>query len=192
MEVVAFCHPDLAERQGCHCQHDGSCKWGCQPIAHTSFLPPAAETYTGTRKLHYPPPGISLPHAMTILSPEQFFGFLSASLLITLSPGPDNLLVLSIGASKGRKLGMAFGLGCGIGCLSHTFLAALGISALIAASPLAFMGLKLVGGAYLFIWAGKRYAAKAVSMLNKMPVLNPQRCNCLAKGCSPTLSTRRL
>jgi threonine/homoserine/homoserine lactone efflux protein len=86
---------------------------------------------------------------MTLLSSDQFFGFLSASLLITLSPGPDNLLVLSTGASKGRKLGMAFGLGCGIGCLSHTFLAALGISALIAASPLAFMGLKLVGGAYL-------------------------------------------
>ena len=86
---------------------------------------------------------------MTLLTPEQFFGFLSASLLITASPGPDNLLVLSIGASRGRKLGMAFGLGCGIGCLSHTLLAALGISALIAASPVAFGGLKLAGGAYL-------------------------------------------
>jgi threonine/homoserine/homoserine lactone efflux protein len=86
---------------------------------------------------------------MTLLTPEQFFGFLSASLLITLSPGPDNLMVLSIGASKGRRLGMAFGLGCGLGCLSHTLLAALGISALIAASPLAFTALKIAGGAYL-------------------------------------------
>ncbi len=86
---------------------------------------------------------------MTLLTPDQFLGFLSASLLITASPGPDNLLVLSIGASRGRKLGMAFGLGCGIGCLSHTLLAALGISALIAASPWAFTGLKLAGGAYL-------------------------------------------
>ena len=86
---------------------------------------------------------------MTPLTPEQLFGFLSASLLITASPGPDNLLVLSIGASRGRKLGMAFGLGCGMGCLSHTLLAVLGISALIAASPWAFAALKLVGGAYL-------------------------------------------
>lgn len=86
---------------------------------------------------------------MTLLTPEQLFGFLSASLLITLSPGPDNLLVLSIGASRGRKLGMSFGLGCGLGCLVHTLLAALGISALIAASPWAFTGLKLAGGAYL-------------------------------------------
>lgn len=84
-----------------------------------------------------------------MLSPEQFIGFLSASLLITLSPGPDNLLVLSIGASRGRRLGVAFGLGCAIGCLSHTLLASLGVSALIAASPLTFTALKLTGGAYL-------------------------------------------
>lgn len=86
---------------------------------------------------------------MTPLSPEQFLGFLSASVLVALSPGPDNLLVLSIGASRGRRLGVLFGLGCGMGCLSHTALAALGISALIAASPLAFTALKLTGGAYL-------------------------------------------
>ncbi|HQC84878.1 MAG TPA: LysE family transporter, partial [Rhodoferax sp.] len=88
---------------------------------------------------------------MTWLSPEQFFGFLSAALLITLSPGPDNLMVLSIGASRGRRLGMAFGLGCGLGCLSHTVLAALGVGALIAASPAAFLALKLAGGAYLMV-----------------------------------------
>ncbi len=95
---------------------------------------------------------------MNLLSPEQLLGFLGASVLITLSPGPDNLLVLSIGASRGRRLGMAFGLGCGLGCLSHTVLAALGISALIAASAPAFMALKLAGGAYLIYlgWQGLR------------------------------------
>jgi threonine/homoserine/homoserine lactone efflux protein len=86
---------------------------------------------------------------MTLLSLDQFLGFLMASLLITLSPGPDNLMVLSIGASRGRRLGMVFGLGCGLGCLSHTLLAALGISALIAASPWAFGALKVAGGMYL-------------------------------------------
>ena len=86
---------------------------------------------------------------MVLLTPDQFLGFLMASLLVTLSPGPDNLMVLSMGASRGRRLGVAFGLGCGLGCLSHTLLAALGISALIAASPWAFAVLKVVGGAYL-------------------------------------------
>jgi len=90
---------------------------------------------------------------MTLLTPEQFLGFLGAATLITLSPGPDNLMVLSLGAARGRKLGMAFGLGCATGCLSHTLLAALGVSALIAASPLAFTGLKVAGGLYL-LWMG--------------------------------------
>lgn len=48
---------------------------------------------------------------------------------------------------------MAFGLGCALGCLSHTLLAAIGVSALIAASPLAFTTLKICGGLYL-AWMG--------------------------------------
>lgn len=84
-----------------------------------------------------------------LLTPEQFFGFLATALLITLSPGPDNLMVLSVGMSRGRRQGVAFGLGCALGCLSHTVLAALGISALIAASPVAFTTLKIMGGLYL-------------------------------------------
>jgi len=84
-----------------------------------------------------------------LLSPEQFVGFLAAAVLVTLAPGPDNLMVLSLGASRGRRRGMAFGLGCAVGCISHTALAALGISALIAASPTAFTVLKILGGLYL-------------------------------------------
>jgi threonine/homoserine/homoserine lactone efflux protein len=48
---------------------------------------------------------------------------------------------------------MAFGLGCALGCLSHTLLAVIGVSALIAASPLAFTTLKVCGGLYL-AWMG--------------------------------------
>jgi threonine/homoserine/homoserine lactone efflux protein len=88
-----------------------------------------------------------------MLSPEQLFGFLAAAILITLSPGPDNLMVLSTGIAKGRLRGMAFGLGCAFGCLSHTLLAVIGVSALIAASPTAFTTLKVAGGLYL-IWMG--------------------------------------
>jgi threonine/homoserine/homoserine lactone efflux protein len=88
-----------------------------------------------------------------LISPEQFAGFLAAALLITVSPGPDNLMVLGMGMSRGRKQGMVFGLGCALGCLSHTVLATLGVSALIAASPTAFTALKVLGGLYL-IWLG--------------------------------------
>jgi threonine/homoserine/homoserine lactone efflux protein len=88
-----------------------------------------------------------------LITPEQFIGFLGAALLITISPGPDNLMVLSVGMSRGRRQGMVFGLGCALGCLSHTLLATLGVSALIKASPLAFGTLKVLGGAYL-VWLG--------------------------------------
>lgn len=90
---------------------------------------------------------------MVLLGLEQALGFMAAAVLITLSPGPDNLMVLSLGVARGRRAGMVFGLGCALGCLSHTALAALGISALLAASPLAFSALKMAGGAYL-VWLG--------------------------------------
>jgi threonine/homoserine/homoserine lactone efflux protein len=88
-----------------------------------------------------------------MLAPEQFFGFLLAAVLLTASPGPDNLMVLGLGMSKGRKQGMVFGLGCALGCLSHTFLAVIGVSAIIAASPTAFTALRIGGGLYL-VWLG--------------------------------------
>ncbi|BAL27005.1 LysE family translocator [Azoarcus sp. KH32C] len=88
-----------------------------------------------------------------MLTFQQFIGFLLAAILITASPGPDNLMVLSMGISKGRRQGIAFGLGCALGCLSHTVLAVVGVSALIAASPTAFTLLKVCGGLYL-IWLG--------------------------------------
>lgn len=88
-----------------------------------------------------------------MLTLAQVLPFLLAAVLLTASPGPDNLMVLSMGMSRGRRAGIAFGLGCASGCLSHTFLAVLGVSALVAASPGAFLALKWAGGAYL-MWLG--------------------------------------
>lgn len=90
-----------------------------------------------------------------MLTPEQFFSFLVAAVLITVSPGPDNLMVLGVGMSRGRKQGMAFGLGCALGCLSHTIWAVIGVSAIIAASSVAFTVLKMCGGLYL-VWLGSQ------------------------------------
>jgi threonine/homoserine/homoserine lactone efflux protein len=83
----------------------------------------------------------------------QLLSFLVAAVAVTVAPGPDNLMVLSMGVSRGRRHGMAFGLGAALGCLSHTLLAVLGVSALIAASPVAFTALRVAGGLYL-VWLG--------------------------------------
>ncbi len=81
-----------------------------------------------------------------MLTFDQTLGFLLAALLLTATPGPDNLMVLGMGMSRGRRQGIVFGLGCALGCLSHTLLAVLGVSALVAASPTAFTALKWLGG----------------------------------------------
>lgn len=88
-----------------------------------------------------------------MLSPEQLLGFLAAAVAVTASPGPDNLMVLGMGMSRGRAQGIAFGLGCAMGCISHTVLAVVGVSALVAASPTALTLLKIAGGLYL-LWLG--------------------------------------
>ena len=88
-----------------------------------------------------------------MITSAQLLAFLLAAILITASPGPDNLMVLGMGISRGRRQGIAFGLGCALGCLSHTALAVLGVSAIVAASPVAFTALKWIGGGYL-VWLG--------------------------------------
>ena len=88
-----------------------------------------------------------------LLDAVQLWGFLAAAMLVTLAPGPDNLMVLSLSLARGRKQGVVFALGCAAGCLNHTALAALGVGALIAASPIAFTALKIAGGLYL-VWLG--------------------------------------
>jgi len=100
-----------------------------------------------------------------IVTATQLAAFTAAAILITLSPGPDNLMVLSLGVAKGRRQGMVFGLGCALGCITHTLLAALGVSALIAASPTAFGLLKMAGGAYL-VYLGWQAIRSQGSSLN--------------------------
>ena len=71
-----------------------------------------------------------------LLTLPQFAAFLPAATLITLAPGPDNLMVLSLGMARGRAQGVTFGLGCALGCLNHTLLAALGVSAFLEGDAL--------------------------------------------------------
>lgn len=85
-----------------------------------------------------------------MLTLSQILAFLIAAIVLTISPGPDNLMVLGISLSKGRRQGIIFGLGCALGCLSHTLMAVVGISVLIVSSPKAFAIMKFIGGAYLF------------------------------------------
>lgn len=86
-----------------------------------------------------------------MLSLQTSLAFFSVSVLLALSPGPDNVFVLVHAAQHGIRAGLLVVLGLCSGLLLHTAAVALGLAALLAASPLAFDVLKGVGAAYL-LW----------------------------------------
>lgn len=88
-----------------------------------------------------------------LLDPVLFASYLVAAVVLALSPGPDTMFVVASSASAGPRVGIASVLGIALGAFTHACLAALGISALIAASPLAFDALRMAGAAYL-LWIG--------------------------------------
>jgi RhtB (resistance to homoserine/threonine) family protein len=76
--------------------------------------------------------------------------FILAGWLLNLTPGPDVLYIVSHALRSGAKAGVVAALGITAGCFVHIFAAALGVSALMAASSAAFTVLKWAGAAYLF------------------------------------------
>ena len=74
-----------------------------------------------------------------------------ACFVLFITPGPDMSLFLAKTMAGGRRAGMASMLGAMAGCCVHTLLAAVGLSALLAASATAFTVLKIVGALYL-LW----------------------------------------
>jgi threonine/homoserine/homoserine lactone efflux protein len=81
--------------------------------------------------------------------------FMAVVLGLFLVPGPAVLLVLTRTAQGGRRVGIATGAGIATGDLVHTLLAAVGLSALLMTSALAFSVVKLCGAGYL-LWLGVR------------------------------------
>ncbi|MBB4003761.1 MAG: LysE family translocator [Aurantimonas endophytica] len=79
--------------------------------------------------------------------------FSIACFVLTITPGPDMTLFLGRTLAGGRAAGIAAYVGASTGSLIHTTLAAIGLSALIAASPEAFLLLKIVGAGYLIFLA---------------------------------------
>jgi threonine/homoserine/homoserine lactone efflux protein len=86
-------------------------------------------------------------------SPSLFAAFVVASVLLALTPGPDMALYLARTFGGGRSHGFAALVGAMCGVIVHTFAAALGLSALIAASARAYEAVKIVGALYLLYLA---------------------------------------
>jgi threonine/homoserine/homoserine lactone efflux protein len=107
---------------------------------------------------------------------DTALAFFGLSILLSLSPGPDNVFVLLQSATHGRKAGLLVTLGLCTGLIGHTAAVALGLAALLAASATAFMLLKLAGAAYLLYLAWGAFRAPVGPMTAGTAVaLNPWR-----------------
>lgn len=75
--------------------------------------------------------------------------YLAASAAIILAPGPAQALVLARSLSDGKNAGILTGIGLNVGTIVHAVAAALGLSAVLATSAMAFSIVKFLGAGYL-------------------------------------------
>ena len=97
--------------------------------------------------------------------------FFGVAVLLALAPGPDNLFVLMQSARSGPRGGLAVVAGLCTGLIVHTLAVALGLAALIAASPSAFTALKLAGAIYLLwlAWQAVRPGGRSPFQIKDLP-----------------------
>lgn len=88
---------------------------------------------------------------------DQIIPFLTASILLTFSPGPDIIYVLVRSMVYGYKQGIMTALGLVSGILIHTSLVAFGVSAVIKQSENIFLFIKVLGALYLLYLAYQVY-----------------------------------
>ena len=84
-----------------------------------------------------------------MLDIHELWLFIVSGLLLNVTPGPDTVYIVGRSVQLGWRGGAAAALGVCTGCLVHVFAAAIGLSALLAASSTAFTLVKWAGAAYL-------------------------------------------
>ena len=85
------------------------------------------------------------------LDPSRLALFLAATVALLVTPGPAVLYIVARSASQGRRAGLMSVLGIELGNAVHVAGGALGLAALLAASPFAFSAVKYLGAAYLVV-----------------------------------------
>lgn len=109
-----------------------------------------------------------------MLGTENLPLFIASGLLLNLMPGPDTLYIVGRSISQGRKAGVVSVLGISSGGTVHTVAAALGLSAILAASASAFTVVRLAGAAYL-VYLGSRLLLDRTVAATAAPELPTQK-----------------
>jgi len=99
--------------------------------------------------------------------------FLGAVLILNVTPGPDMMYCAANGLSHGARAGFTSAVGVGFGAVFHSTLAAVGITAVIAASDMAFDVIRILGALYL-LWMGYKQL-RAPAQAATTTAMLPQR-----------------
>src|SRR5919206_1208405 len=86
--------------------------------------------------------------------------FISVTVALVFMPGPNTLYIIARSVNQGRRAGIVSSLGVQVGSLIHIAAAALGLSALLLSSALAFGVVKYAGAAYLIYLGVKTLLTK--------------------------------
>ncbi|WP_233808179.1 LysE family translocator [Paraburkholderia sp. HP33-1] len=89
--------------------------------------------------------------------------FSGACVALTMTPGPDMLLIASRSVTQGRSAGFASLAGILVGTYCHAMLAAFGLSQLFLAVPIAYDIVRFAGATYLLYLAWKTFRASPIS-----------------------------
>ncbi len=96
-----------------------------------------------------------------MIDSNVLLAFFLTSVILALSPGPDNLFVIAQSAQNGRAAGLYVTFGLATGLIGHTVAVAFGLAAIVHSSVIAFSIMKFMGAAYLLYLAWQALKATA-------------------------------
>jgi len=107
-----------------------------------------------------------------VLALDVIISFLGVSIVLALSPGPDNIFVLTQSVLNGRRAGYVITLGLCTGLVFHTLLVAVGVATIIQDSQWLFSLVKFVGVGYLLYLAYLAFRASGALSLDEVEGLS--------------------
>ncbi|HOP61820.1 MAG TPA: LysE family translocator [Spirochaetota bacterium] len=98
-----------------------------------------------------------------ILNSGELPFFLITVMVLLVTPGPDTMFIIATSLNQGRKHGVSGAVGVALSMINHSFLAAIGVAALVATHISFFYAIKYTGLAYLLFLAFKSFRENSVT-----------------------------
>lgn len=118
----------------------------------------------------------------------NYWGFLTACILLNLTPGSDTIYIITRTIAEGKKSGLVSSLGIQTGMLIHVLAVSLGLAGVVAHSPMLFMCLKYAGVVYL-LYLGFKMWKEPLNVdtvtLDKLPLAKIYRQGVLTNVLNP-------